>query len=144
MPGSIEPGETFGASCVVDAEDLELAVRLTRGRHPVHVSDAAARQSGLQGRIFHGAVSAAIMTAAIGQRFERDTIALLEQSQRYRKPVYPGDTLTSHWLVQSVEAGRPPGTRFIELSGELRNQRDEVVLEGEARVLLRRKFRNLS
>lgn len=82
-------------------------------------------------------VSAAIMTAAIGERFEHDTIALLEQGQRYRKPVYPGDTLTSRWAVQSVEEGRQAGTRLVALAGELRNQHGEVVVEGEAKLLLR-------
>jgi len=79
----IETGETFGGSCEVTAEDLDLSVRLTRGRHPVHVSEEAARSAGLKGRIFHGAVSAAILASAIGERFAQDNIALLEQ----KKPI---------------------------------------------------------
>lgn len=137
MPGSIEAGETFGGSCELTAEDLELAVRLTRGRHPVHVSEEAARAAGLEGRIFHGAVSAAILASAIGARFARDSIALLEQNNRYRKPVYPGDTLASRWTVQSVAPGRSDGTQLIELAGELRNQQGDVVVESQARVLMR-------
>lgn len=137
MPGSIDIGEAFGGSCEVTAEDLELAVRLTRGRHPVHVSEDAARTAGLEGRIFHGAVSAAILASAIGSRFARDSIALLEQNNRYRKPVYAGDTLASQWKVQAVQPGRQPGTRLIELAGELRNQHGDVVVESQAKVLMR-------
>lgn len=131
----IETGETFGGSCEVTAEDLDLSVRLTRGRHPVHVSEEAARSAGLKGRIFHGAVSAAILASAIGERFAQDNIALLEQKNRFRKPVYPGDVLRLKWTVQSVRLGRRVGTQLIELSGELRNQHDDVVLESLAKIV---------
>jgi acyl dehydratase len=131
----IETGETFGGSCEVTAEDLDLSVRLTRGRHPVHVSEEAARSAGLKGRIFHGAVSAAILASAIGERFAQDNIALLEQKNRFRKPVYPGDVLRLKWTVQSVHLGRRVGTQLIELSGELRNQHDDVVLESLAKIV---------
>jgi acyl dehydratase len=133
----IEAGETFGGSCEVTADDLELAVRLTRGRHPVHVSEEAAHAAGLEGRIFHGAVSAAILASAIGARFAQDSIALLEQNNRYRKPVYPGDVLAARWTVLRVQPGRHPDTHLIELSGELRNQHADVVVESDAKVLMR-------
>lgn len=132
----IEIGETFGFSRRLEAEDLDAAIRLTGGRHPVHISEIAAREAGLQGRIFHGAVSAAVMTAAIGQRLGPYRIALLEQGQRYRRPVYPGDTVTSLWRVQSVEPGRQAETWLVGLAGELRNQKGELVVEGEAKVLV--------
>ena len=80
-----------------------MAVRLTGGRHPVHVSDEAALRAGFKGRVFHGPVSAAIMTSAIGTHFASESIAILEQSQNYRGPVYPGDTLTSQWIVESTK-----------------------------------------
>jgi acyl dehydratase len=132
----IEAGETFGSTCELTWDDLELAVRLTRGRHPVHVDDAAARAAGLEGRIFHGAVSAAIMAAAIGQRFASHDIVILEQANRYRLPVHPGDTVTSRWTVTEGRPGRQPSQLVLGLSGELANQRGDIVLESKAKVLL--------
>lgn len=132
----IEVGETFGGSCELTDEDLKLAVLLTRGRHPVHVDEAAARDAGLQGRIFHGAVSAAIMAAAIGQRFANDRIVILEQANRYRLPVYPGDTLTSLWKIVGLRTGRQAGQQVLGLTGELMNQRHGVVIDSTAKLLL--------
>ena len=132
----IETGETFGSTCEVTAQDLDLAVRLTRGRHPVHLSDVAARSAGLDGRIFHGAVSAAILASAIGARFAQNNISLLMQNNRYRKPVYPGDVLISKWTVQSVLPGRLIDTYLIDLSGELRNQDGYVVVESVAKIVM--------
>lgn len=132
----IEAGETFGSTCELTWEDLELAVRLTRGRHPVHVDEAAARAAGLRGRIFHGAVSAAIMAAAIGQRFASQEIVILEQANRYRLPVHPGDTVASRWTVTEGRPGRQPGQLVLGLSGELSNQRGDIVIQSTAKVLV--------
>ena len=132
----IEVGETFGSSCELEIEDLELAIRLTRGRHPVHVDDAAARKAGLPGRIFHGAVSAAIMAAAIGQRFAGESIVILEQANRFRLPVAPGDTVTSRWNIAETRPGRKDGQQVLGLAGELVNQLGEVVIDSTAKVLL--------
>ena len=132
----INVGETFDSTCELTWEDLDLAVRLTRGRHPVHVSETAARQAGFQSRIFHGAVSAAIMTAAIGQRFANENIVILEQANRYRLPVYPGDTVTSRWTVTQRQPGRQRTQMLLTISGELANQHGDIVLSSKAKVLL--------
>ena len=130
-------GERFGSTRVLVGEDLELAVRLTQGTHPVHVSDAAAKCAGLQGRIFHGAVTAAIMAAAIGGRFAQSLIALLEQNNRYLLPVYPGDTLHATWTVERLRESRQAGQWVVELAGQTVNQQGATVLEASARVLWR-------
>lgn len=136
QPG-IAVGEQFTSSCTVSAQDLELAVRLTRGAHPVHVSDEAARAAGLEGRIFHGAVSAAIMAAAIGARFANDSVALLAQSNCYLLPVYPGDTLATVWTVAAMRSTRQQGQSVLELKGTMLNQHGAAVIDAEAKVLLR-------
>lgn len=132
----IEVGQSFGSACTLTLEDLELAVRVTGGRHPVHIDDAAARRAGLRGRIFHGAVSAAVMASAIGRRFVDCSAAILEQSSKFRMPVYPGDSLESRWTVISMAPGRQEGQCILLLTGELRNQRADIVIEGTAKVLL--------
>jgi acyl dehydratase len=128
-------GERFGLARELSGDDLEQAVRLTQGTHPVHVSDGAATHAGLRGRIFHGAVTAAIMASAIGARFARSRIALLEQHNRYRLPVYPGDTLRATWTVQRLRESRQAGQWVVELAGETVNQQGAVVLEAHAQVL---------
>ncbi len=135
-PG-VTAGERFVSTRALVGEDLERAVRLTQGAHPVHVSDAAASSAGLRGRIFHGAVTAAIMASAIGARFAQSRIALLEQNNRYLLPVYPGDTLHTTWTVGAVRESRQMGQWVLELSGQMLNQDGAAVLEASARVLWR-------
>ncbi|MFN3496591.1 MAG: MaoC family dehydratase [Hydrogenophaga sp.] len=133
-PG-VSVGERFGTTRIVTDEDLALAVSLTQGTHPVHVSDDAAQAAGLRGRIFHGAITAAIQAAAIGARFSQDRIALMGQDNRYLLPVYPGDTLEAHWTVVEVKPTRQPARWVLELSGQTQNQHGNVVLESRAQVM---------
>lgn len=133
-PG-VAVGESFGASRSLTEDDLALAVRLTQGTHPVHVSDDAAQAAGLRCRIFHGAVTAAIQAAAIGARFSQDRIALMGQDNRYLLPVYPGDTLEVNWTVLEVRPARQPARWVLELAGQTRNQHGNEVLESRAQVM---------
>ena len=134
----IEHGVVFGSTRYVTEADLDAAIRLTGGTHPVHTSDEAALSAGFKGRIFHGPVTAAILTAAIGAHFSHEQIAIVEQSQAYKRPVYPGDNLSSRWWVEKVteHKGRNPSSVVLELSGELKNQHDEIVISGRAKVLV--------
>jgi len=133
----IEVGQSFGDRRVLTEQDLDLAVLLTDGRHPVHTDDAIARQLGFKGRIFHGAVTAAVMTSSIGRRFSDAIISIAEQACAYRLPVYPGDALVSHWTVERIESGRRPEQRWLYLVGTMQNQDGKLVAEGSAKVLLR-------
>jgi 3-hydroxybutyryl-CoA dehydratase len=134
----IAPGAEFGSRCVLTEHQLSLAIELTGGTHPVHASASAAQAAGFRGRIFHGAVSAAIMAAAIGMYFRDRQIALLAQDNRFAAPTYPGDALDSRWTVDEVRAAKRAGDSVIALRGRMTNQDGVVVLESRATVLLRR------
>jgi 3-hydroxybutyryl-CoA dehydratase len=54
----------------------------------------------------------------------------LGQTLKFKKAVYPGDTITARVEVLSVRADKP----IVTLGTVCTNQDDEVVLEGEAVV----------
>ncbi|VTU12867.1 bifunctional enoyl-CoA hydratase/phosphate acetyltransferase [Variovorax sp. SRS16] len=137
-PAPIAPGTEFGGRRVLTEHQLELAIALTGGTHPVHTSASAAQAAGFRGRIFHGAVSAALMAAAIGAHFRDEQIALLEQNNRFAAPTHPGDVLDSAWTVDEVRAAKRSGDTILALRGRMTNQDGVVVLESRATVLLRR------
>lgn len=137
LTNPVTAGSQFGASCRVTEEQLDLAVALIGGTHPVHVSAQAAQEAGFRGRIFHGAVSAAIMAAAIGAHFRDSRIALLEQKTRFVAPVYPGDMLDTVWTIGETRPGKRTGDALLALQGRMTNQHGATVLESETKVLLR-------
>ena len=128
-------GEQFGAKRTLAQAELDQAVELTQGRHPVHVDEAAAHAAGLDGCIFHGAVTAAIMASAIGARFSKDRIALLGQDNQYRAPVYPGDSLNISWTVTDVRPTSQVGRNVLTMTGQMRNQHGVVVLDATVKAV---------
>jgi acyl dehydratase len=68
---------------------------------------------------------------------EESLVGFLEQSSRFLKPVYAGDTLYPALEVTELTPGRSTGV--VTLRSTVFNQRKELVLEGTQKFLIRRR-----
>ena len=84
------------------------------------------------GRVAHGILSAGFISAVIGMRLPGPGSIYLSQSLRFTKPVRIGDTVTARVEVLEVIATK----RRVRLATTCRNQNGEVVVDGEAVVML--------
>jgi len=105
---------------------------LTGDFSPVHVDAAAAAKSRFGTRIAHGMLSAGFLSAVIGMDLPGPGTIWVEQALRFRQPVKLGDSVT--WRVEVLELF--PARRRARLGTVCRNQRGEVVLEGEGMVMV--------
>ena len=64
-------------------------------------------------------------------------VAFLEQSSRFLKPVYAGDTIYPALEVTELVPGRSTGT--VALASTVFNQRRELVLQGLQKFLIRKR-----
>ena len=64
-------------------------------------------------------------------------VAFLEQSSRFLKPVYCGDTLYPLLEVSELRPGRTTGVVVMKLT--IHNQKGDLVSDGEHRYLLKRR-----
>jgi acyl dehydratase len=64
-------------------------------------------------------------------------LAFIEQSSRFLKPVYPGDTLYPSLIVAALAPQRTTGV--VTLVVTVHNQKNELVLTGEQKYLLRKR-----
>ena len=64
-------------------------------------------------------------------------IAFTEQSSKFLKPVYPGDTLYPMLEITALTPQRSTG--IVTLAATLHNQRGDLVLSGEQKILLRKR-----
>ncbi len=64
-------------------------------------------------------------------------MGFLEQSSRFLKPVFAGDTLYPALEVDEASPNRSTGV--VGLRSTVHNQRRELVLEGRQRFLLRKR-----
>ena len=105
---------------------------LTGDFSPVHVDEAAAKQTRFGTRIAHGMLSAGFLSAAIGMELPGPGTIWVAQAFKFKQPVKLGDTVT--WRVEVREL--MPEKKRAKLSTVARNQRGEVVIDGEGTILL--------
>ena len=63
--------------------------------------------------------------------------AFIEQSSRFLRPVYVGDTLYSALEVSDLAPGRTTGV--LTMKSTVYNQKSELVMDGIQKYLLRRR-----
>jgi len=117
----------------VTEEHIEAFARLSGDRNPVHFDDAFARRMGFDGRIAHGAITGALISAVLGMDLPGPGTVFLEQRLRFLKPVRPGDTIVAALEVTKVRADKP----ILTLAATVTGGSGERVAEGELVVLLR-------
>ena len=110
--------------------------------HPIHYDLEYCRARGMPDLLAHG-FQTLIHTAPGAGLFpflvEDSLVGFLEQSSRFLKPVYVGDTIYPALEVTELVAGRTTGA--ITLASSVFNQRRELVLQGIQKFLIRKRGR---
>lgn len=126
------PGQTASLTKTISEEDVAAFARLTGDFNPLHTDDAFARLSRFGDRVAHGMLTAGVISAVLGMHLPGPGGIYVSQSLRFRRPVRIGDTVTATAEVVSFDAGR----RRLTVHTTCANQRGEVVLDGEAVLLV--------
>jgi acyl dehydratase len=135
------PGERFVIPSRTMTEAVFAAFQTASGdTHPVHYDIEYCRARGMPNLLAHG-FQTLIHTAPGAGLFpfmvEESLVAFLEQSSRFLKPVYAGDTIYPALEVTELTEGRTTGV--VTLRSTVFNQRRELVLEGVQKFLIRRR-----
>lgn len=131
-PMRLKIGDSASFQKTITADDIERFAELTGDRNPVHLDDDFARRTRFGRRIAHGMLGASLISAALAQELPGPGTIYLSQTLRFEAPVYPGDTITARVEVTGVRQDRP----IVTLATTCTNQRGEVVISGEAVVLV--------
>jgi len=124
-------GQSAEITRVVGAGDIEAFAAVSGDVNPVHLDDVYAKATPFGGRIAHGMLSAAYISAVLGNRLPGPGAIYLSQSLKFVKPVRAGDTITARVDVLEVLRER----NRARLRTVCVNQRGEEVLSGEAWVM---------
>jgi acyl dehydratase len=134
-------GERFYIPSRTMTDALFAAFQLASGdNHPIHYDRPYCRARGHRDLLAHGLMVAAQGAAGAGifpHVVGDSLIAFLDQSSRFLKPVYAGDTLYPMLAITGLEPGRTTGVVVMRVT--IHNQDKELVMDGEHRYLLRRK-----
>lgn len=124
----------------ITPEDHDAFCRLTGYEVPIFLDDAAARASGLPGRICPSHLIMSFTSPMTGDLFAPSLIALLGiENARFLGMVRPGDTLRCEVEVMERRSVSKPDRGIVVLRDHVYNQRNEEVFRNDKIVLLRRR-----
>ncbi|HZD26119.1 MAG TPA: MaoC family dehydratase [Alphaproteobacteria bacterium] len=134
-------GERFYVNSRTQTEALFTAFQAASGdNHPIHYDIEYCRRRGHRGLLAHG-FQVLIQSAAGGGIFPHvlgdALIGFIEQSSRFLKGVYNGDTL--YPMLEIVDLKPQRSTGVVTLRSTVHNQDGELVMDGEQKYLVRRR-----
>ena len=126
-------GETVERTFAVGEADIAAFAEVSHDHNPVHLDEAYAATTAFKGRIAHGMLTAAYISAVLGTDLPGPGAVYVSQSLRFKRPVRIGDTVTVRVGVSAIE----PRTGVITMSTAC-VVNGKTVLDGEALVMVPR------
>jgi len=135
MLAEICQGETLSPVVKhITQERINLYAEASGDFNPIHVDESFAAQTPLAGTIAHGMLILAYVSEMMAQAFGENWAANGKLSVRFKMPARPGDTVTATGKIDSLKEEN--GISYVGCCLECHNQKDEVIITGEAMVKL--------
>lgn len=127
----INIGDSATLTRSLTEKDIQVFAIMSGDINPAHVDAEYAKSDLFEKIIGHGMWGGALISTVLGTELPGPGTIYIGQTLRFKKPVGIGDTLKI--TVTALEK-KPEKNRII-FSCECRNQKDEVVIEGQAEVI---------
>ncbi|MDY6815140.1 MAG: MaoC/PaaZ C-terminal domain-containing protein [Pseudomonadota bacterium] len=126
----LNEGDTATFTRTLTEDDLYLFAAVSGDVNPVHLDAEFAANTMFKERIAHGMWSGSLVSAALATVMPGPGTIYLEQNLAFKRPVKLGDTITVNLKVLRKE----PKNRVV-VECDVRNQNDQQVVVGEAKVI---------
>ena len=127
-------GQSAETVHVVGEADIEAFAAVSGDVNPVHMDETFARTTAFGGRIAHGMLAAAYISAVLGNQLPGAGSIYLSQSLRFRRPVKIGDPVTARVTVKALDPAK--GHATFETQALVNGK---TVVDGEALILVPRR-----
>ncbi len=130
----LEVGMSATTSMTITGEQIDTFAKITGDYNPIHVDEDAAKAAGFEGRIAHGALSASLISAVLGNDLPGPGAVFVELNLRFRRPAMIGDVVTAVAKVEEINArtGRVKMKCHCEVDGK-------QICRGDAGVILQKR-----
>ncbi|WP_068807918.1 MaoC family dehydratase [Thauera phenolivorans] len=127
----LEQGMSAVFSRTISEADILMFAGVSGDTNPVHLDAEYAGTTMFGGRIAHGMLSAAFISAVFGTRMPGPGCIYLSQSLKFKAPVKIGDTVVAKVTVTELK----PAKRRVVFS-TVCTVGETVVLDGEAELMV--------
>ena len=117
----------------IEQADIDAFADVTGDHNPVHVDEEFAKTTRFGQRIAHGMLTASLISAVLANKLPGEGSVYLGQTLQFVAPVFAGDEITARVTVKEIREDKP----IVQLETICVNQRNEVVIRGEATVFIR-------
>ena len=120
-------GDSATFSKTITEADVLLFAAVSGDNYPLHVDEEYAKTTRFGRRAVHGMLSASLVSTVVGLVLQKPGGIYVEQTLRFRRPVFLGDTLSA--TAEVVEL--IPAERRMRVRMRVVNQAGKVVVEGD-------------
>lgn len=127
-------GQTAEKHYLVDEAAIQRFAEASGDHNPLHMDEAFAAKSFFKGRIAHGMLAGAYLSAVLGTMLPGPGAIYMSQTLNFRRPVRIGDEVTAQVAVAAIDEakGRVTFTTVCKVDGKR-------VVTGEAVCLVARR-----
>lgn len=118
----------------VTDQDLRAFAAVSGDDNPVHLDEAFAATTPFGGRVAHGMLGGAYISAVLGTRLPGPGAIYLSQTLKFRRPIRIGDEVTTRVTIEAIDLRRG----FVTLRAACLVS-GKVAVDGEAVVQVRRR-----
>ncbi len=129
----IKVGAVFSFKKIVNDDLVDRFADLVGDYNPLHTDTAYAKKNGFEGRLAHGLLVGSLFSTLVGMFCPGRRALYLSQSLNFKEAVMVGNEV----LVQGEVLAKSESTRVIKLKTTVYNQKNKVVVAGEALVKVR-------
>lgn len=123
---SFAVGDAVTFSKTISEADVLLFAGVSGDTYPLHVDAEYAKTTRFKQRVVHGMLSASLLSTVTGLMLGTPGGIYVEQSLRFRRPVFIGDTLTARSEVTTIDVAK----RRLHCATTVRNQSGKLVIDG--------------
>ncbi|WP_300001379.1 MaoC family dehydratase [uncultured Cedecea sp.] len=128
-------GQKASFEKTITESDVLLFSGISGDINPVHINDRVAKESIFGKRVAHGVLVSGLTSAVLGMQLPGEGTIYLGQDNKFRHPVYIGDTVKATCEVIEINTAK----NIARLATTTTNQNNEVVIEGVAVVMAPKK-----
>ena len=127
--GDIRIGDEYSFKRTITGEDTFAFARLTGDYNPLHTDPTYGAASPYGKNIVHGMLAGSLFSTLVGMYCPGEKSLYISQTLNFKKPIFPGDTIT----IKGTVVSKNDSIQLITLKTEIIKDGD-VMVSGEAKV----------